>query len=114
MKIYKTGIDHKNWKGGITKRGKYLYIYMPFHPHAIEGRYILFHRYKIEMQEKRILKTNEHIHHIDGNPLNNELDNLKLLSRKEHYSLHWKLNNPVFNKNYIPNKRNELGRFTKK
>jgi hypothetical protein len=52
MKIYKTGIDHKNWKGGIIKRGKYLYIYMPFHPHAIEGRYILFRTLFITLEVK--------------------------------------------------------------
>jgi hypothetical protein len=29
-----------------------------------------------------------HVHHIDGNPLNNNISNLKILTVKEHLSLH--------------------------
>ena len=33
-------------------------------------------------------KINLHIHHIDGNPLNNDVDNLILLSKKCHKAIH--------------------------
>ena len=31
------------------------------------------------------------IHHIDGNPFNNNSKNLKLMSKSEHSKLHWTL-----------------------
>lgn len=34
------------------------------------------------------LLLNVDIHHIDGNPLNNNISNLKLLSRSEHMKIH--------------------------
>ena len=34
------------------------------------------------------VKKNEEIHHIDGNALNDDIDNLSKLKRKEHAALH--------------------------
>jgi len=42
-----------------------------------------------------------HIHHIDGNSKNNDVDNLELLSREEHYKLHGYKNYKNFN-NFEP------------
>lgn len=50
----------------------------------IDGRYIYEHRYIMEKKLGRPLKYNENIDHIDGNKLNNDPDNLRLMSRKEH------------------------------
>lgn len=58
---------------------------------------------------RRLLKT-EDVHHKDGNPLNNEIDNLEVIDHKEHDKLHGgknkKYNNkimncPVCNKEFI-------------
>jgi len=38
----------------------------------------------VEKEIIRILNINETIDHIDGNPLNNDLDNLRIINRKEH------------------------------
>jgi len=38
------------------------------------------------------LPRSQVVHHIDGNPLNNELSNLVILSNSEHIKLHWVLN----------------------
>lgn len=40
----------------------------------------------------RSLKSDEEVHHIDGDPLNDNPDNLVVLSRQDHILLHSKLN----------------------
>ena len=32
----------------------------------------------------RKLEPSEHVHHVDGNRLNNDIDNLAVISRKDH------------------------------
>lgn len=48
------------------------------------------HRLIMEKRLGRKLTFNEVVHHIDGNSLNNEDDNLLLMSRSEHIKLHQK------------------------
>ena len=38
----------------------------------------------------RLLRSNEVVHHIDGNKKNNDINNLQLLTNKEHATLHGK------------------------
>lgn len=47
-------------------------------------------RCKLFMEEKigRKLKKDEHIHHIDGNSLNDSINNLKIISPGEHNNIH--------------------------
>lgn len=52
-----------------------------------ESRWPLEHRYLMEQKVGRKLLRSEHVHHIDGNGLNNNLDNLMLLSAGEHSKL---------------------------
>ena len=58
-----------------------------------------------------------HVHHIDGNKLNNNLSNLKLLSVKEHQMFHpqserSKRLNSRFHKDFVKTRnRDESGRF---
>lgn len=53
-----------------------------------EGKEILYHRYIMEKHIGRKLLITEIVHHIDENTLNNSLDNLVIMSRKEHIILH--------------------------
>lgn len=46
----------------------------------------------IEQEIGRKLFTNECVHHIDGNRSNNNIDNLRLMTRSEHARLHAKEN----------------------
>jgi len=54
----------------------------------VDGVYKHEHRYIIENILKRKLSYNEVVHHKDGNKFNNNIDNLELMSRKEHSELH--------------------------
>lgn len=44
-----------------------------------------------------------HVHHKDFNPLNNNLDNLELLTNSDHMKLHWKFRkqNKIYEKELI-------------
>ncbi len=54
----------------------------------INGHKVYEHRYVMEQYLGRKLKHGEEIHHIDGNKLNNSIDNLQLLTTAEHRKLH--------------------------
>jgi hypothetical protein len=85
----KTGENCSRWKGGkkIRKDG-YILNYVPGgHPHAIDGFYVLQHRLVMEKFIGRYLTPAEVVHHIDGNPSNNAIENLRLYnSQSEHIS----------------------------
>jgi hypothetical protein len=54
----------------------------------VRGRSIRLARYLIEQKLKRKLSSNECIHHIDGNTLNDDLSNIELLDRSDHSREH--------------------------
>jgi hypothetical protein len=72
------------------------------------------HRVLMEKYLGKKLLTDEVVHHINGNKLDNRLDNLKVMSKSEHHKLHWKqmlkINSKLIIKMYpIPKKiRNEM------
>ena len=45
---------------------------------------VSYPKYLMEVHLGRYLEVNETVDHIDGNPLNNNIDNLQILDRKEH------------------------------
>lgn len=45
-------------------------------------------RFVLEQKIGRSLLPQEQVHHIDGNPLNNEIDNLEIMLLGEHQSQH--------------------------
>ena len=79
--------DNPNWKGGRSvskgrkKDGQYAVL-------LIDGRYVPEHRYVMEQSMGRKLHRDEHVHHIDGNKLNNDPHNLQVLTASEHTKLH--------------------------
>jgi len=59
-----------------------------------DGRQVAVHRLIVEQHLGRPLTSNEVVHHRDHNPLNNDLSNLKVMTRAEHLVHHLR-NMPV-------------------
>jgi hypothetical protein len=102
----KKGVLSSGWKGGrIYERG-YRLVIAQDHPKAIlKGgglRYVREHRLIMEKHLGRYLKDNENVHHINGNPSDNRLENLMLMDNSEHTSLHIKRYWEQWKKNHIP------------
>ncbi len=74
------GHNRRNTGMGWMENG-YLYI-------RIDGRKIAFHRWVKEQQLGRRLRSDEIVHHVDFNPMNNDPANLSILSHSEHTGLH--------------------------
>jgi hypothetical protein len=88
---------NKNKGGGwINPKG--------YHCIKVEGREKKVHRLIMEKVLGRPLLPTEDIHHKDGNKLNNEPENLELLSHSDH-SL--KTNNRPYKRGYKLNLTNE-------
>lgn len=62
-----------------NKQGYWL-IFKPNHCMAYKHGYVLEHRYLMSEHLGRPLLRQEHVHHIDGDRLNNNLSNLELWS----------------------------------
>lgn len=77
------------WKGGrkLNKKG-YVLILKKGYPGSERSGYILEHRYVMEQFLGRYLRKDEVVHHINGNKLDNRIENLQLMTNAEHTILH--------------------------
>jgi len=53
-----------------------------------DGRQVAVHRLVVEEHLGRTLTSDEVVHHIDHDPLNNDLSNLRVMTRAEHLVHH--------------------------
>lgn len=74
------------WKGGEKIVKGYLYRRSPGHPLASKhGDYVAVHRLVVEQSLGRFLTSQEVVDHIDGDTMNNSLENLRVFeSNAEH------------------------------
>ncbi len=77
--LWTKGDRHPNYINGTRKR-KDGYIRLS------DDRYV--HRVAMEEKIGRKLLSIEHVHHIDGNPSNNDIANLELILNSDHSKHH--------------------------
>lgn len=90
-----------SYKGDVIIHQGYYYEYCPLHPYASENGRVRQHRLVVEnnyqlfnpiyFEEKGgfiVLKKEYVVHHIDRNKLNNDVNNLQVLTLSEHITLH--------------------------
>ena len=65
-----------------------MYALVPSHPNATKNGYVLLHRVIVENEVGRLLTSEEVVHHINHNPYDCRLCNLKLMTKYEHRILH--------------------------
>lgn len=94
--------EHPLWNGGIYKSRGYIFVYCPDHPRVNKRPYMRQHILIIEAHLQRYLNyygqgndNNEVVHHINGIRDDNRIENLQLMTAKEHNILHGKLKRGV-------------------
>ena len=76
-----TGKNHPGFKGGNISKSGYKRIY-------VNKKLVLEHRHIMEKNLGRPLMVAEIIHHINHDKLDNQIENLQIVSRSEHKRLH--------------------------
>lgn len=79
-----------NWKGGRKIKEGYALLWKPDYPTTQRNGYVFEHRWAMSKYLGRLLNKNEIVHHINGNKLDNRIENLELFKRGEHSRYHIK------------------------
>lgn len=96
----RTGERHHRWNGGEKTSHGYVYVKKPDHPYACKNGYIHRSHLVWESANGGFVQRGEIIHHIDGSRDNDAIENLQLMTRSEHMSLHMTGKTGKANANY--------------
>ena len=85
LALSKFGDKNPMWIGGVVKDNQKGYLI-----ERHNNEYVRQHRLIVEKHIERPLKSTEVVHHIDGNKLNNKIDNLYLFrNNNAHLAYHY-------------------------
>ncbi len=91
----KSGVNSPTWNGGVEYSMGYRYVYSPNHPSAYRNK-VAEHRLVAEKKLGRFLSSDEVVHHINGDKLDNRPENIMVVNRAWHLLEHdphkWKQN----------------------
>lgn len=89
-KCYALNREKRGAYKSIIMINKYRYLYKPEHTSAIGTKklYVAEHRIVMEKCLGRFLTEDEIVHHKDGNTLNNNIENLELMTASGHNCHH--------------------------
>ena len=73
---------------GYSTVNGYIIVRKPSHPYAKSNPYIKLHRLVMEQKLGRYLTPSEIVHHIDHDKLNNDVNNLELVTQSTHRTIH--------------------------
>lgn len=68
----------------------YIKVYVPEHPNATKDGYVMKHILVVEKNIGRHLQPDEVVHHINHVRDDNRIENLRLMTMREHCSMHMK------------------------
>lgn len=101
------GTRNPRWKGGRNKdKNGYIYVYSPDHPYKTANNTVFEHRLIMEGFLGRYLLPCEIVHHKNHKKNDNRINNLELMNKADHASLH-------ATENCKNIKRDKKGVFTK-
>lgn len=84
-----SGANHYRWNDRPTTSHGYVLVRVPRdHPLHIANGYAYEHRMVVSEQLGRWLSSDEVVHHINGDKVDNRTENLEVMRRDEHNRLH--------------------------
>lgn len=107
------GEKNPSWKGGRTKTASgYILVKLPpdssYLPMANSNRYIKEHRLVKAQQLGRLLTSDEFVHHLNGNRIDNTEGNLILVKASNHATSYFQGYQEGYKQGYLDRKSEEV------